>query len=159
MTKFQDNCITQVKALLSSVSGIPKVDFKEEHIHDNNFRLEVVNLIRRVFGFVEIPYEGKELAETSLHTKFRFKNHDFEIYIYEDSPEMHRDDAAYICELPDYDSEAKMIQDFVSHLSEAVLSEHFEGNCGTSGKEWLIILVVLAFIFVAIIYCGIWLFR
>lgn len=159
MTKFQDNCITRVKALLSSVSGIPKIDFKEKHIQANDVMGDVLNLLRRAFGFTEIPYEIKELAETSFHVKFRFKNHDFEIYIYEDNPEMHRDDTAYICELPDYDSETEMIQDFVSHLSEAVSSEHFVGNCGTSRREWIVLVAILIFSFAAIIVSGLWVFH
>lgn len=159
MTKFQNNCVTQVKALLSSMSGVPIVDFKEEHVHDNNFRLEVANLLRRIFRFAEIPYEGKELAETNFVARFRFKNHDFKIFIYDDDASFDRDDVSFLCEQPDYDSETEMIKDFLSHLSEAVLSEHFEGNCETSGKEWFIILAVLVLILATVIGGGVYLFH
>lgn len=157
MTKFQDNCITQVKAFFSSVPGIPKIDFEEKHIQANNVMGDGFNRLRRFFGFIEIPYKIKELPETSFHTKFKFRDHDFEIYIYEDSSEMHRDDAGFICEQVDYDSEAEMIQDFVAHLSEAISNEHFEGNCRTTPREWVVTLAIFALILTALISGGIWL--
>lgn len=159
MTKFQDNCITQVKAIFSSVTNLPKVDFQEEHLRDNNFKLEVVNLLRRAFGFAEIPYKGKELAETCFVARFRFKSYEFEIYINDDNASFHRDDVGYLCEQLDYNSETEMIKDFAKHLSEALSNEYFEGNCKTSGKEWLIILGAFTLLTTAIIGGGFWLFR
>ena len=159
MTKFQDNCITQVKTFLSSNSGIPKIDFEEKHIQANNVTGDILNSLRRSFGFAEVPYKIKELPEISLHTKFKFRNHAFEIYIYEDSSEMHRDDAGFICEQADYDSETELIEDFVGHLSAAVLNEHFEGNCETSAREWIFSLTILVFILATLLGGGVWFFR
>ena len=70
----------------------------------------------------------KEKEETSFIAKFKRNGHDFAIYIYDEDAEIHRDATAFVCERTDYDSEADLIQDFISRLSQALSNEDFEGN-------------------------------
>ena len=138
---------------------MPKVHFEETHIGASDFVKETINLLRRMLGIQEIPYRMKKLKETSLAARFRFKNHDFEIYIYADDAEIHRDAESFVCEQADYASESDLIQGLVAKLTKALLDNEFEGNCG--GVSWgdlLGILAVLAALLLAVLGGILWFF-
>lgn len=128
MTEFQDSCLRKVKAVLVKTPSLSKIEFEEKHVLASDFLHEVVNLLRRVIGFPEIPYQMKELPKKSLIARFNLDGHNFAIYIYEEDAEIHRDDAWFVCERPDYESEAQLIQDLVNRLSRAISNEDFQSD-------------------------------